>query len=183
MGIEYDRRRFWKLGKQKAFRCYPKIKLEIEKAKNKNQGLSSKKIKKILNCSKSFGGCFASDQLENLSITSFPIYLIVNTDSKNGKGVHWLTFYISKHEIELFDSLGLIHRQLLPKGILRFIHRLTVSRKFKCNPRIQPDNSILCGFYCILFIMLRQQTNFRSILSLFTSNEAKNDTILESFYI
>ena len=76
MGIKYDRRRSWKLGKQKAHSCYPDIKLEIEKAKSKNQGLSSKKIKKILNCAKYFTGCFASDQLDKLSISSFPIFII-----------------------------------------------------------------------------------------------------------
>ena len=183
MGTKYDRRRFWKLGKQKAFRCYPKIKHEIEKTKNKKKGVSSKKIKNILNCSKSFAGCFASDQLEKLSISSYPIFLIVNTDNTSGEGLHWLAFYISKNEIELFDSLGLIHRKLLPVGILRFIHRFSVSRKFKCNQRIQPDNSFLCGFYCILFIILRGLTKFKSILSIFSSKQIKNDTILESFYI
>lgn len=182
MGIKYDRRRSWKLGKQKAHSCYPDIKLEIEKAKNKNQGLSSKKIKKILNCAKYFTGCFASDQLDKLSISSFPIFIIVNTDRSYGQGIHWIALYITKRKIELFDSLGLIHRKLLPKGILNFIHRLCVSRKFKCNRRIQPDNSILCGFYCIFFIILRQFTNYKSILSIY-NNENENDKILESFFV
>ena len=183
MGIKYDRDRIWKLGKQKTFGCYPKIKNEIEKAQDKNQGLSSKKIKKILNCSKSFVGCYASDQLETLSISSFPVFLIVNTDEQNGDGLHWMALYISKRSIELFDSLGMIHRKLLPRGILNFIHRFSVSRKFKCNRRIQPENSILCGFYCILFVMLRQLTNYKSIKSKFSKNLAENDTILESFFV
>ena len=182
MGSKYDRRRSWKLGKQKAQSCYPDIKLEIEKAKSKNQGLSSKKIKKILNCAKYFTGCFASDQLDKLSISSFPIFIIVNTDRSYGQGIHWIAMYITKRKIELFDSLGLIHRKLLPKGILNFIHRLCVSRKFKCNRRIQPDNSFLCGFYCIFFIILRQFTNYKSILSIY-NNENENDKILESFFV
>ena len=183
MGTQYDRRRIWKLGKQKTFGCYPKIKYEIEKAQRKNQGLSSKKIKKILNCSKSFVGCFASDQLETLSVSSFPVFLIVNTDEQNGQGLHWVALYISKRSIELFDSLGSIHRKLLPIGILNFIHRFSVSRKFKCTRRIQPENSILCGFYCIFFIMLRQFTNFKAIQSKFSRNLIQNDNILESFFV
>ena len=183
MGVKYDRSRFWKLGKQKTYSCYPKIKFEIKKAKFKMQGLSSKKIKKILNCSKSFVGCFASDQLSRLSISSYPIFLIVNTDKTNGRGKHWLALYITKHEIELFDSLGLIHRNLLPKQILDFVHRFSVSRTFTCNRRIQPNKSILCGFYCIFFIILRQFTEFKSILSIFSSNETRNDDVLESFFV
>ena len=183
MGIKYDRSRIWKLGKQKTFGCYPKIKSEIEKAQSKKQGLSSKKIKKILNCSKSFIGCFASDQLQTLSISSYPVFLIVNTDEQNGQGIHWIALFISKRNIELFDSLGMIHQKLLPIGILKFIHRFSVSRKFKCSRRIQPENSILCGFYCIFFIMLRQFTNFKAIQSSFSKNLIQNDGILESFFV
>ena len=183
MGAKYDRRRFWKLGKQKAYSCYPKIKLKIKKAKRKMQGLSSKEIKKILNCSKSFVGCFASDQLSQLSISSYPVFLIVNTDKTKGRGKHWLALYITTCEIELFDSLGLIHRNLLPKQILNFVHRFSVSRKLTCNRRIQPNNSILCGFYCIFFIILRQFTKFKSILSIFSGNQMRNDNVLESFFV
>ena len=183
MGTKYDRRRFWKLGKQKAYSCYPRIKYEIEKAKSKKQGLSSEKIKKILNCSKSFIGCFAADQLETLSISSYPIFLIVNTDKSDSHGKHWLVLYITENEIELFDSLGLIRRNLMPKEILHFIHRFSVSRKFLCNSRLQPDYSVLCGFYCIFFIMIRQATNFKSILSIFSTDEIRNDKILGDFFV
>ena len=68
MGERYERRRVWKLGKQAAFRCYPRTKQEIEKAEIQNQGLSTKKIKEILNC-ESFAGCFARDELENPFLT------------------------------------------------------------------------------------------------------------------
>ena len=133
MGKRYERRRVWKLGKQAAFRCYRRTKQDIEKAENEKQGLSAKKIKKILNCCESFAGCFARDELKNLSLCSFPIYLIVNTDTRGRRGKHWIAIYVSRSHVELFDSLGLIHRNRLPIEILTFIQRLAISRKFEID--------------------------------------------------
>ena len=73
MAKRHERRRVWKFGKQAAFSCYSRTKQEIKKAENENQGLSTKKIQKILNCCRSFAGCFARDELSNLSLQSFPM--------------------------------------------------------------------------------------------------------------
>ena len=176
-----ERRRSWKLGKQAAFNCHPTTNKEIKKAKKQNKGLSLEKIEKILNCCKSFIGCYASDQLENLSITFFPCTLIVNTDKLGMSGSHWICFRISKRKVELFDSLGLIYENKLPIEILRFIQRFAVSRTFKFNRRLQPDSSILCGFYCIFFIFLRQFCSFSNIQSMF-SEPTKNDELIIKFF-
>ena len=71
-----ERSRNWKLGKQAASRCYSRTYKEIKKAKKQMQGLSAQKIQKILNCCKSFLGCFASDQLESLSLSFFHVLLL-----------------------------------------------------------------------------------------------------------
>ena len=175
-------RRFWKLGKQETLRCYPRIKKEIQKAKNKKQGLSAKKIKKILNCATSFIGCFACDDLKTLSISSFPVYLIVNTDKRGSRGSHWISIRISKQTIELFDSLGLIKTNQLPMEILAFIQRFSISRTFIFNKRLQPDGSILCGFYCILYVILRQHCTFNLIESYFGKKLRNNDNIIKLFF-
>ena len=182
MGKHNERRRNWKLGKQTSFNCYPRTSKEIEKAKIKNQGLSSQKIEKILNCCKSFIGCFASDQLENLSLASFPCTLIVNTDYTGTAGSHWICFRISKRTIEMFDSLGLIYDNKLPKEILAFIHRFLITRKLKFNERLQPDSSLLCGFYCIFFIFLRLHCSFKNIHSYFGENLLTNDDLIIKFF-
>ena len=157
------------------------IQQPIKKSKKQNKGLSLEKIEKILNCCKSFIGCYASDQLENLSITFFPCTLIVNTDKLGMAGSHWICFRISKRKVELFDSLGLIYENKLPIEILRFIQRFAVSRTFKFNRRLQPDSSILCGFYCIFFIFLRQFCSFSNIQSMF-SEPTKNDELIIKFF-
>jgi len=175
-------RRYWKLGKQAAFNCYPRSKKEMQKAKKEKQGITLQKIEKILNCCKSFIGCFARDQLENLAITSFPCFLIVNTDRLGGKGLHWISLRISKRTIELFDSGGLVFQNELPIEILSFIQRFTVSRTFKFNTRLQPDNSVLCGFYCICYIFLRQHCSFSQFQKYFSDDLIRNDMIIIKFF-
>ena len=178
-----DRKRIWKLGKQASYRCYPGSKKEVQKAKKENKGISSKKIEKILNCCKSFIGCFPCDQLENLAINSFPCFIIVNTDHSGGQGLHWVVLRISSKSIELFDPLGLILTNSLPFEILSFIQRFTVSRCFKFNVCYQPKDSILCGFYCIAFIFLRQFCSFRKLLSYFSDkNLLQNEKSIIKFF-
>ena len=178
----HKRGRNWKLGQQAASSCYSTTYKEIKKAKKQKQGLSAQKIQKILNCCKSFLGCFASDQLESLSLSFFPCTLIVNTDKTGMSGAHWICIRISKRRIEIFDSLGLIYENKLPIEILAFIQRFSVSRDIKFNKRLQPDLSILCGFYCIFFLFLRQFCSFSRIQKYFDGDLNKNDKIITKFF-
>ena len=146
------------------------------------QGLSAQKIQKILNCCKSFLGCFASDQLESLSLSFFPCTFIVNTDKDGMSGTHWICIRISKRKVEMFDSLGLIYENKLPIEILTFLQRFAVSRDIKFNKRLQSDWSFLCGFYCIFFIFLRQFCSFGQIQKYFVDDLNKNEKIITKFF-
>ena len=177
-----ERSRNWKLGKQAASRCYSTTNREIKKAKKQMQGLSAQEIQKILNCCKSFLGCFASDQLESLSLSFFPCTFIVNTDKNGMSGTHWICIRISKRKVEMFDSLGLVYDNKLPIEILTFLQRFAVSRDIKLNKRLQPDSSVLCGFYCIFFIFLRQFCSFGQIQKYFVDDLNKNEKIITKFF-
>ena len=177
-----ERSRNWKLGKQAASRCYSTTYREIKKAKKQMQGLSAQEIQKILNCCKSFLGCFASDQLESLSLSFFPCTFIVNTDKNGMSGTHWICIRISKRKVEMFDSLGLVYDNKLPIEILTFLQRFAVSRDIKLNKRLQPDSSVLCGFYCIFFIFLRQFCSFGQIQKYFVDDLNKNEKIITKFF-
>ena len=146
------------------------------------QGLSAQEIQKILNCCKSFLGCFASDQLESLSLSFFPCTFIVNTDKNGMSGTHWICIRISKRKVEMFDSLGLVYDNKLPIEILTFLQRFAVSRDIKLNKRLQPDSSVLCGFYCIFFIFLRQFCSFGQIQKYFVDDLNKNEKIITKFF-
>ena len=177
-----ERGRNWELGKQASSRCYSRTYKEIKKAKKQMQGLSAQEIQKILNCCKSFIGCYASDQLESLSLSFFPCTFIVNTDKNGMSGTHWICFHISKRRVEMFDSLGLVYENKLPIEILRFIQRFAVSRDIKFNKCLQPISSVLCGFYCIFFIFLRQFCSFGQIQKYFDDDVNKNDKIITKFF-
>ena len=64
---------------------------------------------------------------------------------KNG-AYHWTALYVKNNEAIYFDSFGVEH---VPEEIKRFIgHKNTKINIF----RIQADNSIMCGYFCIGFI-------------------------------
>ena len=71
--------------------------------------------------------------------------------------------YVKNKEVIYFDSFGDEH---VPKEIKRFIgHENTKTNIF----RIQADNSIMCGYFCIGFIDFmfagRSLIDFTSLLS------------------
>ena len=54
--------------------------------------------------------------------------------------------YVKINEITYFDSFGVEH---VPKEIKRFIGHKNIKTNIF---RIQADNSIMCGYFCIEFI-------------------------------
>ena len=61
-------------------------------------------------------------------------------------GTHWITLYAKNNEVIYIDSFGVEH---VPKEITRFTgHKNPKTNIF----RIQADNSIMCGYFCIGFI-------------------------------
>ena len=178
----YDR--VWKLGQQTARRCSKNFAREIEKAKT---GITSQFITQSLKCLPNFIGCFAENQLSSLVITQYPTFLVVNVDSYQMKGSHWLAIGIFETSIEIFDPLGftIFNWTRVPCGMLGFLHRMSVTRKVKVSQRIQPSHSHLCGFYCIFYLVLRSHSSFRTIQSFFTHFDSKlsrNDTLLYKFF-
>ena len=71
---------------------------------------------------------------------------VINLDEYAGVGTHWIALYVKNNEVIYFDSFGVEH---VPKEIKRFIElKNTKTNIF----RIQADNSIMCGYFCIGFI-------------------------------
>ena len=176
--------RIWKLGKQATRRCSQDLAREIEKTK---EGLNSRFLTQSLKCLPNFIGCFAENQLSSLVITQYPTYLIANVDSFQMKGSHWLAIGIFENSIEIFDPLGftIFNWNRVPCGLLGFLHRMSVTRKVRVSPRIQPPNSHLCGFYCIFYLVLRSFASIRTIYSYFSlldSKLSRNDALLYNFF-
>jgi len=172
--------------KSKRFRNFKKIcgfrtiKKEIIKAKKKVSPLPSTKINDLLKCTPNFLGCYAENELDNLRMQSFPCFIIVNIDSSNLPGSHWIALGLFKDRIEIVDPLGfnIFNWSRVPCGLMKFCHRFAVTRKIFISKRIQPRDSILCGFYCIYYILHRHYFTLNYIFKDFSTGVKLNDSIL-----
>ena len=177
--------RSWKLGKQTARDCDSSFARKIEKIKKEKIIISADFITDSLKCASNFLGCFSEDQLKNVSITSFPCFLIVNIDSSNMTGSHWIGIGIFKESIEIFDPLGfnIFNWPRIPHGLHEFLHGFSVSRRVKIIPRIQSDSSFLCGLYSIYYVIRRKTASFETCFKCFNfKNFIVNDGIVCNFF-
>ena len=71
---------------------------------------------------------------------------VINLDEYSYVGTHWIVLYVSNNEIIYFDSFGVEH---VPKEIKNFIGHKNIKTNIF---RIQSNNSIMCGYFCIGFI-------------------------------
>ena len=61
-----------------------------------------------------------------------------------------LLYFVKKNEIVYFDSFGV---EYIPEEIKEFIKEFPGNKNIKTNIfRVQEDNSIMCGYFCIGFI-------------------------------
>ncbi len=177
--------RNWQLAKQAANSCNKTFAKEIKTAKKDQKGLSGDFITSSLACSPNFIGCFAENELNNLTITSFPSFLIANIDSSEMKGSHWIAVGIFNDKIEIFDPLGfdIFNWSKVPCDLLDFLHRLSVTRRVYTAPRVQSDSSYLCGFYTIFYVIARKFVSFDHLFKCFcTQFLSRNDKILYNFF-
>ena len=73
---------------------------------------------------------------------------IINLDEHCGIGTHWIGLYVRNNDVPYFDSFEVEH---ISKEIKTFIS----NKNIKTNIfRIQAHDSIMCGYFCIGFIIL-----------------------------
>ena len=71
---------------------------------------------------------------------------VINFDDKKSKRTHWVSLFIDRSTAVYFDSFG---SEYIPLEILQKIRDKSITRNIF---RIQDNESIMCGFYCIPFI-------------------------------
>ena len=170
-----------KLGEQETRDCFQSFASKIQEVKKRDVNITADFITSSLNCSPNFIGCYAEDQLENLRITSFPCFLIVNIDSSELPGSHWIGLGIFQDEIEIFDPLGfnIFNWSRIPCTLLNFLHSLSVTKTVSINPRIQSNESKLCGIFSIFYVLKRATQSFTEIFTPFDLHNFEiNDSIL-----
>ena len=103
---------------------------------------------------------------------------VINLDEYPDVGTHWIALYISNNGATLFDSFGVEH---IPKEIKKFIG----NKNMQANTfKIQVNNSIMCGYFCIGFIDFKLAgKTLIDYTSLFLPYDfEKNDSIILSYF-
>jgi hypothetical protein len=122
-----------------------------------------------------FNDVIMRDEFYNLPYGNY----IINLDSSDNNGTHWVAYIYRKDTSLYFDSFGIMP----PSEIINYS---------KCNKIlynnfiIQEKYSVLCGWYCINFInyMMKSKTlnkeAYESFTHQFQNNEHVNDSIVIS---
>ena len=53
-------------------------------------------------------GTFAINELDDLYISHYPSYIIVNLDERENNGTHWIAIAMYQNDIFICDSLGFL---------------------------------------------------------------------------
>lgn len=130
---------------------------------------------------KQFKGILASDQLNIFQIERPALY-VVNTDTSNNAGIHWVCIYFpdSNKNVGFFDPLA-----KSPEMYNIFISTFLTANSSNImysNKRIQNYFTNSCGVFCVLFAMLRcNKKSFLDILLIFTNDLEKNEKVVQNY--
>ena len=120
-----------------------------------------------------FNGVYSRD---NLPKTIKNGAYVINLDGYEDVGTHWIALYVKDNEITCFDSFCVEH---VPKETKKIIEQKNINTDIF---RIQADNSIMCGYFCIGFIDFmfagKSLIDFTSLFSPYDFK--KNDDIILS---
>ena len=77
---------------------------------------------------------------------------IINLDTQLGPGTHWVCYRNIDQDCEYFDSFGLP----MAEEILEYLET-SGKQIFYSTDEIQERNSVLCGYWCLYYLMERQK--------------------------
>ena len=139
-------------------------------------------INRRLKSVKNYLGTFALDELNEIKISNYPVFFIINMDYREfGDGTHWIALAVYQRNLFICDSLGgLLPNESFPTELIEFLNALVTKRRLDMTKQLQPDDSDMCGYYCVTFVLEMAKTNnFGDFLSLFTSDLYSNDMVIK----
>ena len=103
---------------------------------------------------------------------------VINLDNKNSKGKHWVSLFIHKNVAIYFPSFGIDD---ISQEVLKKISDKSITHNMF---RIQDNESIMCGFYCIPFIeyMLPGNTLLDYAYLFSPNGYKKNEKIIYKYF-
>ena len=114
-------------------------------------------------------------------ISQFPSAYILNTDSSDQRGKHWVVCdFESPYYAEFFDSYG-NHPKDLAVEFVTFLNQN--AKVWKFNRRtLQGQCSSVCGQYCIYYLYHKcRNIPLSTILGVFTKDTGVNDCLVNEF--
>ena len=123
-----------------------------------------------------FQGVYSMDALP-YAVKAYPFFMIVNTQSHNLPGEHWISVFIgSDRRGEVFDSLALPLSNIMAKWMNRFC------RTYGKNSLVyQHPLSARCGVYAVYFV-LNRLSNPNCMVWKFTKVLAINEERVMEYY-
>ena len=125
-----------------------------------------------------YQGSFAVNELHQIKLTQRTL-VAVNLDDRESSGSHWIGLCITNEDVFICDSLGGLTPDVFPTPLVSFLFQLTKTRKLTITKQLQPEKSILCGYYVIFFIRQLSKTSFKNFISVFSKNLEQNDVIIK----
>ena len=96
----------------------------------------------------SFLGVFASDTLPNRTAEILKNKsLIINTDTHNLPGTHWVAILSRDNEAYFFDPFGFQPIPEIASWLNRHFKKWTFNKR-----QVQPTTSDYCGYFCLYFL-------------------------------
>ena len=110
----------------------------------------------------------AADQIHKRRGT----FVISNTDTSNGPGMHWVVFYFPKRgPYEFFDSMG-----NSPESYNVGFEKILDKKYLVQNSQLQQSSSNVCGLYCAYYVIKRyREKSMRNIVSEFNPRQRKQN--------
>ena len=120
---------------------------------------------------------YARDNLPD-RIPFYPCALIINTDSSNLPGKHWVAVYVSAYKVaEYFDSFD----QPPPHDIALWMNKFSWDWKKVTLYPLQNPASSLCGAYVLYFVNERPMDTLRTVFLPFSDNFYRNDLYVQNY--
>ena len=103
---------------------------------------------------------------------------VTNLDEYENMGTHWVALFVKLKYTVYFNSFGIKH---IPKELKDAIGNKEIKAKIF---RIQANDSIMCGYYCIEFIdYMLEGKSLIDFTNLFSFNDfKKNDQIVKKIF-
>ena len=89
-----------------------------------------------------FKGVYSRNNLPKIKGGTY----IINLNQHESIGTHGIALYVNNINVSYFESFGVEH---MPNDIIKFIGKKNITANIY---RVQAYDSIMCGYFCIVFI-------------------------------